>query len=107
VSIRSRFRSRVGGSLPLVAVLVPALGWAAPTPLPPAPPQQLGPVVVVQETRGTRTVVDSAGRTHLLMRRITHADRKAAAARAKATREAALLRQQDTQKASDTKGERR
>jgi hypothetical protein len=103
VSIRLRFRGRAGRSLPLVAALVPALAWAAPT-APPAPPQRLGPVVVVQETRGTRTVVDSAGRTHLLMRRITHADRKAAAARAKATREAALRRQQDAKKASNGQG---
>lgn len=69
--------------------LLPTLAWSRPTPPPPAPRQQLGEVKVVQQTRGTRTIVDTAGRTHVVMNRITPAERKAAAARARATREAA------------------
>ncbi len=84
----NRSRHPIGRSLLPLATLVPTLAWSAPTPPPPAPAQPLGTVMVVQETPGTRTVIDSAGRTHTLMRRITPADRKAAAARAKATRDA-------------------
>jgi hypothetical protein len=51
---------------------------------------KLGEVRVIDETRGTRTVVDAAGRRHYLMRRVTPADRKAAAERARPMREAAL-----------------
>ena len=68
--------------------LIPALTWAAPTPPPPAPPQKLGQVKVLDETRGTRTIVDAAGHVHLVMRRVTPAERKAAALRARASREA-------------------
>ncbi len=80
----NRTRHRIPRLFTLTA-LVPALAWAAPTPPPPAPAQPLGTVTVVQETPGTLTVIDSAGRTHYLMRRIKPADRKAAAARLKAT----------------------
>jgi hypothetical protein len=84
----NRTRGRRTSKLLTLTALVPALAWSAPTPPPPAPAQPLGQVTVVQETPGTMTVIDSAGRTHYLMRRIKPADRKAAAARAKATREA-------------------
>jgi hypothetical protein len=82
-------RSGTGKRYLLALALAPALAAAAPTPPPPAPDQKLGQVTVVDESRGTRTVIDSAGRTHTLMRRVTPADRQAAAARAKATRETA------------------
>ncbi len=80
----NRNRDRFARLFTLTAV-VPALAWAAPTPPPPAPAQPPGQVTVVQETPGTLTVIDAAGRTHYLMRRIKPADRKAAAERLKAT----------------------
>jgi hypothetical protein len=80
-------------SLVAALVLAPVLGLASPTPPPPAPAVKLGEVKVLEETRGTRTVVDAAGRRHFLMRRVTPADRKAAAARARTMREAAQKRQ--------------
>jgi hypothetical protein len=68
--------------------LIPALSWASPTPPPPAPPQKLGQVKVIEETRGTRKIVDAAGHVHVVMKRVTPAERKAAALRARASREA-------------------
>jgi hypothetical protein len=80
---------RIRRALLLAGALIPVFASSAPTPPPPAPEQKLGPVTIVQESRGTRTVIDSAGRTHYLMRRVTPADRQAAAARAQTTRAAA------------------
>ena len=68
--------------------LIPALSWGSPTPPPAAPPQKLGRVKVIEETRGTRRIVDAAGNVHVVMKRVTPAERKAAALRARASREA-------------------
>lgn len=68
--------------------LIPTLSWASPTQPPPAPPQKLGQVRVIEETRGTRRIVDAAGNVHVVMKRVTPAERKAAARRARASREA-------------------
>jgi hypothetical protein len=69
-------------------VLAPALALAAPTAPPPAPQTAIGEVKVVNETPGSRTIVDSTGKTHQVMKKITPAERKAAAERARKTREA-------------------
>jgi hypothetical protein len=84
--------ARAAASLAPALSLIPTLAWSAPTPPPPAPQQPVGEVKVIEETPGTRTVVDAAGNRHVVMRKVTPAQRKAAAARAKATREAAAAR---------------
>jgi hypothetical protein len=53
-------------------------------------------VKVVDETPGNRTIVDSAGHRHVVMKKITPADRKAAAERARLTRAAAAKRAADS-----------
>jgi hypothetical protein len=74
----------------LVAALamLPLVTAARPTPPPPAPSLKLGKVTVIEETRGTRKIVDAAGRVHEVMKRTTPAERKAAALRARSSREA-------------------
>jgi hypothetical protein len=95
-----------GGALSLALALTPGLASSAPTPPPPAPQQQLGEVKVVDETPGSRTIVDSAGRPHVVMSKVTPAQRKAAAARARATREAATRKaQQAPASTPDSNGE--
>jgi hypothetical protein len=86
-----------------MAAVLPAFVAAAPTPPPPAPPQQLGTVTVVSETQGTRTIRDSAGQTHVVMKKVTQADRKAAATRARATRQAAALKNLSGEKSEVSK----
>jgi hypothetical protein len=80
----------------VVLALAPVVASAAPTPPPPAPQQPLGDVKVLQETPGTRTILDAGGHTHTVMSKVTPAQRRAAASRLKATRAAAARKAEAT-----------